>query len=499
MDRSKNKNISRILLLFLIIGLSAFLSWRFYKQEIINIGCVVADKFCSSTEGSFLCDQYNHKKYKTFCLLPVDIDEWHAYINANKDILDTRLSYADVREMMQQGKFAELDRHFNAMQLLYENHEMNEYAYNIVMESLRFKVEEMLPLYNNWLVKFPNSYMARFGRGATYYLIGWEKRGEKWARDTSKESMDAYYKYHVQAAEDLRKAVALHPKFTIAYRDMVSISPYSLGALGRDYWLAESIKYDPHNYLVRRAYIWKLMPRWGGGHQQMHEFAASALQHVDKNPLLRGLAAVEFSDKAKIERRKKRYADAIKFSSIALYHRPDSDAFHSRAYIYQLMKKYKESLVDIENGLKQDPDNIKLLHAYAWSTMEDRQVKKAASAYERLTKMDPNNASYWYGLGRVQSLLQNRVATMECWQKSHELEPENKTYHYWFARYAIINKVPVGLVKMRSYVDGCKNSKCEQNDLSWARHWLDCVDDKPNCEMPEHDYVDWRNGPLSSS
>lgn len=499
MDKSNNKSASWVLLLFLLIGLSAFLSWRFYKQSVIQLGCIIADQYCSVTGESDLCDQFDAKKYETFCFLPVAVDEWLAYTGTDKAVLDARLSYADVREMMQQGKFAELDRYFNEMQLRYENREMNEYTYNLVMESLRFKVEEVLPLFSNWLEKHPDSYMARYGRGATHYLIGWEKRGEKWAKDTLKESMDAYHQYHLKAARDLRVAIALYPKLTIAYREMVSISPRSLGSSGRDYWLAESIKHDPYNYLVRRAYIGKLMPRWGGSYKQMHEFAASALQYVDKNPLLRGLAAVEFADKASIQRREKHYAEAIKLDTLAIYHRPDRKHFHNRAYTHQVAKKYKEAVADAEQGLKQDPDNIKLLYTYAWSATEGRQYNKSASAYERLTKMEPNNAKYWFGRGLVQSFLKNRVATMECWQESHELEPANIKYHYWFARYAILNKVPIGLVKIRSYLEECKKSKCNKADIKWVKRWLDCVDGKPNCAMPEHDYVDWQRSPLYSS
>lgn len=499
MDKSNNKGVAWVLLLLLLIGLSASLSWLFYKQNIIKLGCSVVDKYCSITGESGLCDQFYTKKYETFCFLPVDIDEWLAYQSDDKAILDARLSFADVKEMMRQEKFAELERHFNDMQLRYENREINEYTYNKVMNSLRFKVEEALPLYNNWLEIFPDSYIARYGKGATYYSIGWEKRGERSARNTPRESMDAYHKYHLKAASDLRAAVALYPKLTIAYRELVSISPFSLGVFGRDHWLAESIKHDPYNYLVRRAYIWKLMPRWGGSHKQMHEFAASALQHVDKNPLLRGLAAVEFADKAFIQRRKKRYAEAIRLSSLAIYHHPSIKNFHERAYIYQAAKKYKESVEDAEQGLKQDPNNIRLLATYAWSATEGHQFSKAASAYERLTKMEPNNAGYWYGRGRVQNFLKNRVAAMECWQKSHELEPSNIKYHYWFARYAILNKVPIGLVKIRSYLEKCKKSECNKADMKWVKHWLDCVDGKPNCEMPEHDYIDWQKKPLYSS
>jgi len=497
MDKSDNKSLLLVLLFLILIGLSANLAWRYYKQSIIKIGCVLADEYCSIAGGGYFCDFYKKKKYETFCLPPVDLNEWLAYRNANRDIYDARLMYSDVKEMMRQGKFAKLERYYIDMQMRYENRDINEFTYNWVMDSLRLKDKEVVALYDEWLRRIPNSYIARFGRGATHYLIGWNKRGTKWARDTSRESMSGYRMHHLQAAGDLRAAIALHPKMTIAYRDLVSID--NLGASGRDYWLAESFKYDPYNYLVRRAYIWKLQPRWGGSHHAMHEFASSALQYLDKNPLLRGLAAVEFSDKASTHRSHKRYDKAIEDGLIAIYHRPDADSYQYHAYSYQESKRYKEAIRYAEEGLRQEPDHIQLLHRYAWSSRDDHQYEKADDGFGRLIKLRPKNAYYWYARGSMHYTLRKFGTAMRLLEKSHELEPYNNQYLYWFALSAINNRVPIALVKMRSFLERCKTGECIQKDVDWARRWIDCVDGKPKCGMPEHEISIWQKSPLYSS
>ncbi|MEJ2529394.1 MAG: DUF4034 domain-containing protein, partial [Gammaproteobacteria bacterium] len=265
MDKSNNKLLWALLLL-LFCGLSIHLSWRFYKNSITRFGCVVADNYCSITGGGELCDRYKTIKYETFCLPPVGIDEWLEYRSANQDVLDTMLTRSNTKEMMQKGEFEKLEHYFLDVQSRYENHEINEFTYIDMMFELKHDDDEAVALYGDWLKSIPDSYIARFGRGSTNNKIGWNKRGTKFAKDTPRENMIAMRMYHKKAAYDLRAAVALHPKLTMAYNDLVSIANYGPGALGRDHWLAESIKYDPYNYIVRKSYIWKLLPQWGGSH-----------------------------------------------------------------------------------------------------------------------------------------------------------------------------------------------------------------------------------------
>ncbi len=497
MGKAGNKIFMRVLLLLILSGISAYFSWHFYKNDIIRFGCVVADKYCAITDDGYLCDHYRKKKYETFCLPPVQLDEWYGYINANRDLIDARLRYADVIAMMHQGRFKELEQHFIDIQARYEKHEINEYAYNILMDSLRLYNETMLALYGDWLKQIPGSYIARYGRGAGYYLRGWELRGTKLAKDTPRESMDAYHRYHLLAADDLRAAVSLHPKMTIAYRELVSID--NLGIYGRDHWLAESLKYDPYNYLVRRAYIWKLMPKWGGSHHEMHEFASSALKYLDENPLLRGLAAVEFYDKASTQRSQNRYEQAIDNGAITIYHRPDAESYLYYAYTHQEIKRYEEAVGYAEEGLKQDPDNIELLQIYAWSARDSHQYEKADDGFERLIKLKAENPRYWYSRGAMHYTLGKFETAMQFLQRSHVLDPSNNRNLYWFALAAINNYEPVALVKMRLFLERCKADKCTEKDVDWARRWVDCVDGKPGCTMPEHEIRIWQKRPLYSS
>ncbi len=495
---ANNRNYSWTLLLIVLCIFSSFFSWHFYKNNIYKLGCTVADMYCSITGEGYLCDVYREKNDNSFCLPPAGLNEWLEYKHANQDVLNKMLKKPDVIEMMRHGNFEKLENYFLGVQSSYESREINELAYEEMMDSLKHDADEVVAMYDDWLENIPDSYIARFGKGATNNRIGWNKRGTKWAKETSRDNLTGMRKYHLLAFDDLRAAVALYPKLTIGYRDLISIDKNRSGTMGKDYWLAESIKHDPYNYIARKAYMLNLRPRWGGSHHKMHEFSLLALQHADKNPVLRGLPAYEYADKASVFVRRKLYLDAIEAGSTAIYHRPAETAFHARAYANQQAKRYKEAVVDAEQGLKQEPDNIELLHVYAWSSRSDRQYEKSDDGFERLIRLRPDNAMYWYARGMLHNSMKKHVTKMEYWKKSHELEPSNTKYIFWYAVAAITNNNPVGLVKIRSYLNMCINSKCRQQDVNWAKRWIVCVDGLPGCDMDEHDYLVWQKSPLYS-
>ncbi|MCP3673892.1 MAG: DUF4034 domain-containing protein [Gammaproteobacteria bacterium] len=428
----------------------------------------------------------------TFGLPPADLNDWLAYKHANQDVIDTRYTKSDVVKMMRQGRFGELEHYFLAVQSDYENNKFNEHTYEVLMNSLRHDSGEVASLYGGWLKTFPDSYIAHAGRGATNSRIGWDKRGSKWSKETPEAAFQEMRRHHQLAANDLRIAVTLYPKFTWGYVDLVAMGNFGPTAMSRKHWLAKSLKYDPYNYIVRKAYISKLEPRWGGSHREMHEFALSALSYIDKNPILRGLPVYEYADKSNIFVRQERYAEAIEAGSMAIYHRPAETAYYSRAYAYQQAKNYAAAVADAEQGLKQKPDDIELLHVYAWSARDDHQYEKADDGYERLIRLRPNMATYWYSRGALQYRLKKFNTALPYLNKSYELEPSNNKYLYWSALTSVINEVPAGLVKTRTYLERCENSKCKEANVSWARRWIACVDGKPECDLPEHDYINWR-------
>ncbi len=493
MARYENSKIIILMVLIVICCVLVVNSiWRYYKHDIIGMGIqIITTMYCAFERDNDICHNYEEID-NTFGLPPADINDWLAYRHANQDVIDTRYTKSDVVKMMRQERFEELEHYFLAVQSDYENKKFNEHTYEVLMNSLKHDSGEAAVLYGGWLKIIPDSYIAHAGRGATNSSIGWDKRGSKWSKETPKANFKAMHKYHLLAANDLRIAVTIYPKFTWGYVDLVHMGNFGPTAMSRKHWLAKSLKYDPYNYIVRKATILKLKPRWGGSHREMHELALSALSYIDKNPILRGLPVYEYADKANIFARQKRYAEAIEAGSMAIYHRPAETAYYSRAYAHQEAKNYAAAVADAEQGLKQRPDHIKLLHVYAWSARDDHQYEKADDGYERLIRLRPNMATYWYSRGALQYRLNNFNTAMPYLNKSNELEPSNNKYLYWSALASVINEMPIGLVKTREYLERCENSKCKEANLSWARRWIACVDGKPECDLPEHDYINWR-------
>ncbi len=494
---SRNNDIKIVLLIVLLLILFFMLRDQ-VSRHIEDLSHKLTDAassiYCALNSNDPRCLELAETDY-TFGLPPKDPGELAAYFRENGEVLAASLQGHDVLDRMREGRFEELERYFNDVQSRYERGEINEYTYGIMMDHMCQGDDEGVELFTRWLQAIPDSYIAYAGRGATSEWIGWKKRGTKWAKDTPEENFQEMRRYHGQALDDLRQAVKIHPGLTWGYMILVKIGknrgPTSL-------WLAESLKQDPYNRIVRSKYLDSLEPRWGGSHYEMHEFASSIVPLINKNGWLRSLLAKEYGDKAKIYRSAHQYSAAIKAITMAIYHNPNDLNYYRRAYTYSEMGDHVAALKDAEMGLHYYPEDTRLLYMYAYEARHLKQYAKADTAYSKLTVLNPNNAKYWYARGGMHYIWRKFDTAMEYLSKAYKLEPSSNLYLYWFALASVRNDQPTGLVLFRDYLERCKNQKCDSNNLKWTKDWVACVDGDPKCRFDEHDIIKWRQQPLYS-
>ncbi len=72
--------------------------------------------------------------------------------------------------------------------------------------------------------------------------------------------------------------------------------------------------------------------------------------------------------------------------------RPSVDAFAGSGWIYALREKYKESIAEIDQGLKIDPNATELLQKRAWSWLSSGNLDSALADCDRILAVDSMNA-----------------------------------------------------------------------------------------------------------
>jgi tetratricopeptide (TPR) repeat protein len=124
----------------------------------------------------------------------------------------------------------------------------------------------------------------------------------------------------------------------------------------------------------------------------------------------------------------------------------------------------EEAEGELLRGLAAKPDDIRLNHFLAtlyamWAnrTEGDEQqalVKKAAARFEKVTKLDPKQASAFVQLARASLSLGRKDEALEAAKRASEVDPENALNHLFYGKVLRrLGKAEEGEVEVRRAVD----------------------------------------------
>jgi len=115
--------------------------------------------------------------------------------------------------------------------------------------------------------------------GGDYYAkLAWQHRGSGFADTVSKEGWARFHEYTPRAARHLRRAWFLHPELPFAAEEMIMLATAGGdGTWSPEQWFHASVaaQFDYHDAYY--SYMFVTMPRWGGSHQAIADFAAECI------------------------------------------------------------------------------------------------------------------------------------------------------------------------------------------------------------------------------
>lgn len=269
---------------------------------------------------------------------------------------------AKLRSLLVAGDFARLDAELAAYQDAYRSEMIGDEQASKPFIALVQSDPDLRGAYDKWVAEKPRSYVARLARG--YYLagLGYEARGNQYAKDTSRaqfKDMGAYFK---AAMDDLQASLALDAKPTLSYGTMIWITQ-GVGARGPARQFVEAaIGIDRHVYTARASYLASLRPQWGGSVEQMDTALEAWEANLEPGQVAR-LARMVDDAKWRLALQPaerlvdaKRYAEAIKLYDDALAKAPSARAFAMRGYSYALLGQHAKAIEDYDRALELDPD-----------------------------------------------------------------------------------------------------------------------------------------------
>jgi tetratricopeptide (TPR) repeat protein len=260
------------------------------------------------------------------------------------------VSGSEIRELLSEKKYAELDRRYEEIFDQYIN-DVNYESYLLKSYDV-FVPEAKLPVsdLDGWVDK-TGSYVAYTARGIYEAEEGFCARGKTYIHETSQAQLDEMIKFHQLAAKDLQAAIHKNPRIMPAYYSLIKVGFMSGIPPSPDETLRKALENDPRSYYVRYAYMNSLWPRWGGSYEQMTRFANESQKDVSLNPRIWSLQGEAEADQADLAWEQHDYQSAVDHYTLAMKYGERAFWLQNRGVCYESLGQPDKALADYKRML----------------------------------------------------------------------------------------------------------------------------------------------------
>jgi TPR repeat protein len=261
-------------------------------------------------------------------------------------------------DQLRGGAYDALEAKLEQLQAAYEADMNQEPAIKMATREFARPDPALEPLFDEWVRRTPQSYVARTARGSFRVAMAHAWRGDAWAQDVAPARFDMMSKYLEAAHQDLEAAVGLTAKPMVAIETQMRL----LGLVGRTDLIKErldkAVELDPAAFGPRLQYLHMLQPRWGGSHEAMRAFGKSFAG--DLHPKLRVLAkraeASVLSDQASYAETNRDYVSAVRmYEQANAAYDDDAGILCALGRVYHAVGQTDKAIDLFNRGLDSDP------------------------------------------------------------------------------------------------------------------------------------------------
>jgi tetratricopeptide (TPR) repeat protein len=308
-------------------------------------------------------------------------------------------SYPDklhIQSLLEKREFRALDKLLTVVQENSEKDIARETEVQLAFNAFAVSKPEFEPLLAEWVTQFPKSNSAWLARAKYFENLGWDRRGSKWAKDTTDDQIKGMNSAFADAVRSTTTALSLRPATVECYAVLINIA-MTRGEAERELALTrDALKAVPESFRVRRAHMQALLPRWGGSYEEMQKFTHESQAYASKNPKLRWLRGMVAWDQGNVAVRDKNYELAIRRFTEALEAGEYNQFYTDRADAYNRMKQYDRALADANQALQLYPQAPETLAERARTLVELGRLDEAKRDLALAWKIDP-------GTGRLKT------------------------------------------------------------------------------------------------
>lgn len=288
-------------------------------------------------------------------------------------------------------RFDDLDRFFEHYQSAFEADFRHEYWPDLALSAFYVPEPRLGELIDEWIAATPDSFAAVAARGNHRYAVGWQYRGERYSKDTSDAQFEAMTKMFTQARADFERALQLRPRFVAANRRLMQIAGSDGGTTTTRVEFDRAAANCADCFLIRKHYLQRLTPRWGGSYPKMAAFIEESKPVVARNPRIAWLAGYPDLDRCALAHQQKNYLAAHAACDAALAHGDDAEFLVRKAWLHRVDKRYADMLPLLARALEQDPSDREALYQRYMAHRELHDWRNAAADLVLLRRISPTD------------------------------------------------------------------------------------------------------------
>ncbi len=425
----------------------------------------------------------------------------------------------DLVGLLRAGQFDELEARLTTYQESFEAGRISEQIVDAAFFAFANSDLALEPRFSQWLLRFPESYAAPLARGVYYWKLGWHSRGGGYVRDTPNLRFAEMRNYFALAVPDLRLAIRLNPKLSVANGFLITLAKISGAGVSGKRTLEAGLRAVPRSAVIRGRYLFGLLPWWGGSLSEIWYFTERTKREFPDEPGLSSLEgfydyalaetlsrrgekekAIAYFDQAISygENRDyylargqtfyalKRYDRAIEDFSMALNARPQvATILDWRARAYKRLGRYDEAFADWDLALTIDPMAPVILLQRSNALRDKKRYREAEADLTRALQFGAYDSRIHNARGRLYTyhLKQYDKAILDL-RRATLLAPRAARYWYNLAS-AQYRKIDCEFLAAAStYVRLCKSgSQCPANQLEWTEGALRHFSSDAECSM----------------
>lgn len=297
-------------------------------------------------------------------------------------------SNSDVLDMLMHNRYDALDMFLSELQHKFEADPEGESplrdAFRAIEQPPARTERDMDGALDNWVARFPRSYVALTARGRYRLHRGLEARGSKFVAETSRHQIEEMKRHFAMAREDLQRSLALTRKPLLSHLGLYAMAMRTREDGDGEAYYTAAVAYAPRSEALRELRMESLRPRWHGSLNQMEAYARETESEIGPGTTTDRMYNIIVEERAWAYERREDWAGAIAVYAEGLAKRDSRRLVCGRASAHARLEHWGEAIADLTLALKRPGPHDYCAELAAWVAqrrIDDPAIPALLQAY----------------------------------------------------------------------------------------------------------------------